>query len=221
MTAQAAPAHPATIDDIALLEDAAARGAGYVLEFHGWTAAEYLEKAPENRFCEYWEGTVVLHSPVSTRHQDVVALLTALMRFYTSARGLGKVLNGPGVVRLGEGAYFEPDIFFVSREALGRIEEQYLDGPPALAVEVLSPSSRRRDLVDKAEMYRKAGVAEYWAIDGHSEEVRVYVNRPDPSESVVKSGRLESVAVQGFSIDVGWLWQDPLPPDAELVKQYL
>ena len=222
MAAQAPPAELTPADLVVdFLKDTESRVGAYVLELGGWTAAEYFEKAPENRFCEFWEGTVVVYSPAWPRHQLVLGFLMSLLSVYTSARQLGEVLIGPAVARLREDVYVAPDIFFVPSAARSSIREMYVDGPPAFIVEVLSPSTRRRDLVDKVEMYRSAGVVEYWAIDGHSEEVRVYVNRPEPSESLVKSGRLESVAVQGFSIDVGWLWQDPLPPDAELVKQYL
>jgi Uma2 family endonuclease len=38
-------------------------------------------------------------------------------------------------------------------------------GVPLLAVEVLSPSSRRRDVGDKLTAYRDAGVPAYWVVD--------------------------------------------------------
>ncbi len=37
--------------------------------------------------------------------------------------------------------------------------------PPSLLVEVLSRSTRRRDLVDKLEVYQGLGVEEYWIFD--------------------------------------------------------
>lgn len=60
---------------------------------------------------------------------------------------------------------------------------------PALAVEVLSPSTRQIDLVDKVEIYREAGVAEYWIFDRDPETVRIYR---------FAENRSEPVAVQSF-----------------------
>ena len=45
-------------------------------------------------------------------------------------------------------------------------------------VEVLSPTTRRRDLVNKREYYLDAGVGEYWVLDGARREIRV-VRRGD------------------------------------------
>ena len=45
--------------------------------------------------------------------------------------------------------------------------------PPLLVVEVLSPFTRRRDLLDKRAYYLDAGAAEYWVLDGERREIRV------------------------------------------------
>jgi Uma2 family endonuclease len=48
------------------------------------------------------------------------------------------------------------------------------DAPiPLLVVEVLSGSTRRRDLGPKRDFYLEIGVAEYWVIDAEAREVRV------------------------------------------------
>ncbi len=51
---------------------------------------------------------------------------------------------------------------------------------PALVVEMLSPSTRKTDLVDKAEIYREAGIEEYGIFDRGEESVRIY---PSPAAS--------------------------------------
>jgi Uma2 family endonuclease len=56
--------------------------------------------------------------------------------------------------------------------------------PPRLAVEVLSPTTRRRDLANKREYYLDAGVGEYWVLDGERREVRVI--RRGESDVVVR-----------------------------------
>ena len=59
---------------------------------------------------------------------------------------------------------FEPDLTVAEREAIG-------DGPlrrtAVLVVEVLSPSTRRRDLTVKRAHYERSGVLAYWIVDPH------------------------------------------------------
>jgi prevent-host-death family protein len=47
-------------------------------------------------------------------------------------------------------------------------------GIPALVVEVLSPSTKNKDMVAKLELYMKGGVGEFWIVDPESQEVLVY-----------------------------------------------
>lgn len=47
-------------------------------------------------------------------------------------------------------------------------------GTPTLAVEVLSPSTRTKDLIRKLDLFRKCGVKEYWIVDPMKEQVAVY-----------------------------------------------
>ena len=55
----------------------------------------------------------------------------------------------------------------------------YLDGPPDLAAEIISPSSRAKDCTIKLRKYMNAGVKEYWIVDPKNEKVMVYVFEDD------------------------------------------
>jgi len=54
------------------------------------------------------------------------------------------------------------------------VTERDVTGVPLLAVEVLSPSSRRRDLGDKLTAYRGAGVPSYWVVDPVDPRLRAW-----------------------------------------------
>lgn len=56
----------------------------------------------------------------------------------------------------------QPDVLVVRADRIG---QKNLTEPLELAVEVLSPSTRRKDLVLKHSKYADAGVASYWVID--------------------------------------------------------
>ncbi len=47
-------------------------------------------------------------------------------------------------------------------------------GVPTLVVEVLSRSTRTKDMLKKLDLYMKSGVKEYWMIDPDKKEVSVY-----------------------------------------------
>jgi len=57
---------------------------------------------------------------------------------------------------------FVPDLMIVPHEAG---ESKRLEAPPLLAVEILSPSSRQRDVGLKMRAYEAAGLGWYWIID--------------------------------------------------------
>ncbi len=188
----------------------------YLIRFQGWTEERFLREAPENAFWEDEDGDVIVHSPVGIRHQDIVQFLTILLRTYVRHHRLGDVLNGPAVVRLRPGLDYEPDIFVVPADRSSQLRETYFEGTPTLVVEVLSPSTRRHDLETKARNYGRHGVPEYWAIDPEEKALVQHVRagtRRAYRRRRVRRGRLESRAIGGFWIDVGWLWQDPLPDE--------
>ena len=62
-----------------------------------------------------------------------------------------------------------PDILLVC----GKITKKYLDFPPVLIVEILSPSTALRDRNTKFEFYQQQGVTYYLIIDTHLKEIEI------------------------------------------------
>jgi Uma2 family endonuclease len=73
-----------------------------------------------------------------------------------------ELLFAPFDVVLAEDTVLEPDLLVAPR---AQFTERDLPGPPLLAVEVLSPSTRRIDLLLKRDRLQAAGVPSYWLID--------------------------------------------------------
>lgn len=65
-------------------------------------------------------------------------------------------------------AYFGPDVAEFESEG-----STLMDGPPILAVEILSPSEKNEDIDEKNDEYLAAGVKLVWIIDPHLETVLV------------------------------------------------
>lgn len=67
----------------------------------------------------------------------------------------------------------QPDIVVICDE--NNIDEKgEYKGIPALVVEVLSPSSRNKDMLKKLESYKQCGVNEYWIVDPINEHILIY-----------------------------------------------
>ena len=75
----------------------------------------------------------------------------------------------------------EPDLLFVAADQLDILTEPNIQGAPALVIEILSPSTRKRDLGIKRQLFDRSGVREYWVVDPRVNEVTVYQRAVDGS----------------------------------------
>jgi Uma2 family endonuclease len=67
----------------------------------------------------------------------------------------------------------QPDLLVACDLEENVINGRYM-GTPTLVIEILSPSTRRRDLLDKLNTYTRSGVKEYWIVDPKDRRVMVY-----------------------------------------------
>jgi len=194
----------------------------YVVRLGGWTLKRYLEEAPEHMLCEFVRGEVVMYSPATAEHQDLVRFLLRLLDGYCEAKGWGKLLMGPAAIRILPDVVREPDIFVLPPEEASKAKGVPLSVRPALVVEVMSPATRTIDLMEKAEDYALAGIPEYWAVDpGHKELLIHRLEEGRYRTEPAKGGKARSLSLPGFWMDVGWLFRDPLPSAAECLKAVL
>lgn len=164
----------------------------------------------DDRRYEVIDGVLLLTPAPSAFHQ---ALLYELAVQFAPLRARGTVLFAPSdVVFRSErpAMVLQPDLFFVRRERQEIVTEANLRGAPDLVVEVLSPSTSRRDLRDKRLIYARFGVAEYWIVDAKTRQVRVFRARPeaDYAEPVMfgVGDRVETILAPGFALDVAALF---------------
>lgn len=116
----------------------------------------------------------VTPSPRSA-HQLISGNLHFALREHLVARGGGVVMYAPFDIVLTMHDVVEPDlIYFSSRRFKAVVTEKHAQGPPDLAIEILSPSTRRRDEVLKRRLYERMGVSEYWIVDPELALVNVH-----------------------------------------------
>jgi Uma2 family endonuclease len=136
-----------------------------------WTLEEVHSLPDDGNKYELVRGELFVTPPPSEDHETILARLSRILDPYVAANGLGMVYHPRSVMRY-EGSEVEPDLMVRQpRTDKGR---DWDEAPtPVLIVEVLSGSTRRRDHVQKRELYLDAGVSEYWIVDPESTSIRV------------------------------------------------
>jgi Uma2 family endonuclease len=137
------------------------------------TYADYLKIDDGQRY-ELIEGELVLTPAPGFWHQHAAANIEALLRDYVEKQKLGLVLDAPFDVVPAANVVLQPDVLYLSRERFHLLTGDCLKGVPDLAVEVLSPSSGRRDRLQKSRLYLRYGVKEYWVADPAAQTVEVF-----------------------------------------------
>ena len=184
---------------------------------------EFLAWTDEDTRAEWVDGKVVLMSPSSLDHQDLLKFLDRLITAFVEAHQLGWVYFAPVLMRLPtRPSGREPDLLFVANQHADRLRETYLDGPADLVVEIVSPESDERDRGEKFVEYEGAGIPEYWLIDPLRQEAFFYQRGADGRyhlSPVDADGGYHSAVLSGFRLRVAWLWQRPLPRVSEILAQ--
>ncbi len=165
---------------------------------------------PDRNRYEIVDGELFVTPAPRTLHQRIVAnLLTALHQHVRQHR-LGEVFVAPYDVVLATGTVLEPDVLFVSSSRLHYIGEDNLSGPPDLAVEVLSESTKRLDREVKLKQYALYGVSEYWLVDPEGNTVDVHRLKEGEYELAERLGfgdTLTSPLFPGLRLPVASLWE--------------
>ena len=182
---------------------------------------EYLTKY-DGKHAEWIDGEVILFMSASYRHQDLVGFLEALLRMFVEENDLGIVLLAPMSMKLSSRGR-EPDVFFLAKENLNRLEKNYLNGAADLVIEIISPESRGRDRGDKFYEYEQAGVKEYWLIDYEREKIEFYGLDEKGFYQVLTADEnniFHSQVLDNLKLNVSWLWQKKLPTLLEIAREW-
>lgn len=131
----------------------------------------------QNRY-EYINGVIYLLASPTHHHQLVSSHIYAT--FFNWFKGKEcKPFYAPYDVHISIGNEkntVQPDILVICDH--DKVDEKGIyHGIPSLVVEVLSPSTKDKDMIAKLELYMKGGIGEYWIVDPGNHEVLVYTFR--------------------------------------------
>lgn len=177
-----------------------------------YTYEDYLN-TPEGERYELLGGELVLVASPNMAHQGNQARLGSRMFIFSEDNDLGRVFFSSTDVVLSDDSgtdVVQPDILFISKGREDTITDVNVQGAPDLVVEILSPSTSRRDWRYKRGLYAKYGVKEYWIIDPANRIV---------SAMLLEDGGLEMRALTWRGIrwrrrhwrGSGWEWRRSAP----------
>ncbi len=140
-----------------------------------WQAFEQLPDG-DGWHREVVEGELIVLPPPKSKHSEIARRAhRALLAF--EDRGLARVYMEAGY-RLSNDppTWIEPDVSVLRIErALATSGDDYFEGSPELAIEVVSPSETARDLNRKIDALLAGGSLAVWVIYPEEKEVRVFI----------------------------------------------
>ena len=123
-------------------------------------------------------GKKIMSPAANTTHNAIGGRLYMFIGTYLDAKDLGYCFTDSADVHFPDGSLFSPDFSLILKE-----NEDILNwrgdiyGAPDMVVEILSKSTKKRDVTIKKDTYEANGVREYWIVDPQAKSVTVYLLR--------------------------------------------
>ena len=169
-----------------------------------WTYEEYYKLDDDQRY-EIIDGNLLMAPPPDTWHQDWSRELSMLLVTHVKHHKLGKVFIAPVDVVLDAENTVQPDIVFIATANAGIIQRRAIFGTPDLLVELISPSSVRRDRYEKKDLYARFGAKEYWIGDPANKALEILTlkeGRYELHSCAEEKGKLASLVLAGLEFDL-------------------
>ncbi len=163
------------------------------------TYADYAAIPADGRRYELHEGEVSVTPAPTTWHQRVIGRLFVLLHQHVETFGLGEVLLSPVDCILSDTTVIQPDIVYVEVARLAAISARGIEGPPTLAIEVLSPSTAPIDRGVKRQLYARHGVPSYWIVDPEARIIEACVLAGGAYELGARLHGTQAAALPPFS----------------------
>ena len=177
---------------------------------------EFMEiYSKSNTRMEFLNGEIHIMSSPDIDHQSMVGNLFVLFREFFLGKKC-KVFIAPFDVHFRKKDIKDPDVLqpdlIVLCDWENNINEKrrYM-GTPALTLEILSHSTRTRDMVYKLNSFMTSGVFEYWIVDIDNQRITIFnfANSQIDKIEVYKKGEVaRSVYFDGLNADVNILFED-------------
>jgi len=152
------------------------------------------------------EGELLMEASPTLRHNLIRQRIAMAMTEFIEARELGLVVEEMDF-RLSDNTVRNPDVAFIEAAQANALDQDRspIDGAPALAVEVVSPSNRAEDMARKVHQYLQAGCQVVWIaypslrmIESHSKQGVRQIREPEALEN--------QDPLRGFSLSLSYIF---------------
>ena len=187
------------------------------------TVDDFFALVPDGQKADLIDGVIHMASPDSTQNDQLEGFIRFLVQGYARVKRAGKVFGSRFAFELSDVRAPEPDIAFVATARLHMVKETRMKGAPDIAVEIVARESRTRDYLEKKNLYEAAGVLEYWIIDPLQRRAEFY-RLADGRYHLAQREQnriFRSDVLEGFWLDVEWLFPEDLPNEFEKLQEIL
>lgn len=169
-----------------------------------------MPEVPGKNF-ELVDGEVVEVTGANDLHHHLMVMLFKLLDRFVEEQDLGLVRPDglPYVLRHDPDTVRIPDVSFVAWERVpeGAPQERFWEGPPTLAVEIVSPNDRANDIHAKVQGYLEAGTRQVWVFWPRQQSMTVYDADTGVREIGPDATLDDGDILPGFSVRVGDLFE--------------
>src|SRR5262245_4405814 len=145
------------------------------------------------------------------KHQIISLDLVLALGRHVPSIAPGQLLYAPVDVILANTTIVQPDIVYLAPDRLHLISRRGIEGPPTLAVEILSPSTRMIDRITKHRLYERYRVPNLWLMDPDARVIEAFTPWTDQYVLTVRAGGTDPVDLPPFTglrLIPDMLWPD-------------
>jgi len=167
-----------------------------------------LGEDPDGIRLELVDGEIEMSPSPLPRHSHVVSQLNYLLIGHMRSGKGGQILNDSDTV-LNEHNVRRPDLAWFSAERKHLVRATAVEGPPDLAVEIVSPTSVKNDREIKFKGYAEAGIEHYWIIDPQQqtfESFHLRAGRYEPAAHGRSADRVHPAPFENLGLNLSELW---------------
>ena len=176
------------------------------------TLMEVFRMLPEGTRAELINGILYMSPAPSLDHQDVVVSLTTELNQFLKKKKAGKLYVSPVDVYLNSTNAYQPDLVIILNKNLSILKSNGVYGAPDIVFEILSPGTKKFDLVKKKNVYESSGVLEYWIVDPLLAKVTIFT---------LMEGWYEPTEFQGVDLIKSLTFPDLHPSVEQILRQQI
>jgi len=172
------------------------------------TVDEFMLRGPDEPRAELIDGELVVSPEATPLHQQIEARLIGILQNEARRRQNGRWLPPINLV-LSPFKLLQPDLSFFTNEETPDLTDPMVTRVPSIVVEILSPSTRARDLVTKRALYADYGIEEYWIVDSEQSSIAILLRDESGvyAEAVMGSDRIRIGIFAGTLLDREWIFE--------------